>query len=363
MRAEYPNINIIGSGEPLFDELFASLKYSTHGEFKIISDTKRHDISSSHHFEYISPKNSDYPFKHAKFTIGFFNKKFLFFSGNKINKIESLGSEDYELLNSCFEKFVCTAREMLQTKKLTLDFLINHNGDPHFLGAQIVKRDIIKVFDSNSTISRFFKTNFNSELRAKNMVGRLEVDFNESSNETPHIVLNDFGKHWVGYRSFGINIPLLIVQNLLLRDFKTLKLLDDRDVRIDRSYVEPPRYEISFSSAYFDLDETIMCKSKPIKPVISLIYKFLNSGKKVYLITRHTGIISDSLASVGVDPNIFAEIIYVEPDMLKSEFIECDSIFIDNEFPQRRDVRDNCKIPCLDLDQIEFLAGYYAHKV
>ena len=57
--------------------------------------------------------------------------------------------------------------------------------------------------------------------------------------------------------------------------------------------------------------------------------------------------------------NVFrkGKIIYVRPDELKSEFVSSfmRPLFIDNEFPQRLDVRLKSGIPCLDVDQIQFL--------
>ena len=355
MRLKYPNINLIGSSDCMFDELFNSLRYSTHGEFKIISSTRRHEISSSHHFSYLSSESPDYLAMDADFTIGLFDKNFLFFPGRDINKVEPLNERDTTKLNKRICEFLCNMPNDLMVGRLILDFLINHEGKPTFLAAQSISKEIVTVFDSHSKISQCFRSNFNFEINTKNKVGRFEVHLSKTSNPKHHLILNNFGKHWVGYRAFGINIPLLILQNLLLRDFQTLKLLEDSDVVIDQNYINPPSYSIEFKKVYFDLDETLICKNKPIYSVLASFKWFLENNKKIYLITRHIGNISEALRLIGLDESLFAEVIYVKPDKLKSEFIKDASIFVDNEFPQRRDVRLNCKIPCLDLDQIDFL--------
>lgn len=362
MRDKYPKINLIDSGDVLFDELFNSLKYSTHGEFKIVSNTQKYDISSSHHFTYSLSESSNYPCEDAEFTIGFFSNQFIFFQGSKINGSEPLEKEDVIKLNSGVEKFIFNIPEKLEAERLILDFLINQEGKPAFLGAQTISNKVLTVFDSNSEISDSFNSNFTFELNAKNKVGWFEVLFNKGSNPRHSLILNYFGEHWVGYRSFGINIPLLIIQSLLLRDFKTVKLLKDCDVDIDHNYVNFPKYVMMFDNVYFDLDETLICKNRPVSSMVSLLKWFFERGKKIYLITRHVGNISEALRLINLDERWFSEMIYVKPTKLKSEFIKGSSIFIDNEFPQRLDVSLNCHIPSLDLDQTDFIAEVSRHE-
>ena len=74
----------------------------------------------------------------------------------------------------------------------------------------------------------------------------------------------------------------------------------------------------------------------------------------VKLITRHRLSISKTLNKIGLNTNLFNEIVRVSQDEKKSSFITGKSLFIDNEFPERLDVLQNCKIPVIDLDQIDF---------
>ena len=75
----------------------------------------------------------------------------------------------------------------------------------------------------------------------------------------------------------------------------------------------------------------------------------------IILITRHKFNILDTLKKLLIDESFFDEIIKVNPNQKKSSFIKDNSLFFDNEFPERLDVHLNCDIPALDLDQIDFI--------
>jgi hypothetical protein len=75
----------------------------------------------------------------------------------------------------------------------------------------------------------------------------------------------------------------------------------------------------------------------------------------VELLTRHTFNISETLKGIGLCEQDFDLIKKVGISERKSEFMREGSILIDNEFPQRRDVRVNSNCNVLDLDQIDFL--------
>ena len=73
------------------------------------------------------------------------------------------------------------------------------------------------------------------------------------------------------------------------------------------------------------------------------------------LLTRHKTVEADTLWSVGLLEDTFDEIIVVGDHQRKSEFVHCESIFIDNEFLERQDVRLRAGVPVLNSDKTVFL--------
>lgn len=356
-RKSYPTFYLLGSSNSFFEALFNSLKYSTHGNFKIVSESRNFDISSSHHFDYHSPKNDKKNITHNEYSIGFFDSKFLFFSGNSCQTINRPHSEDFDLLLKASGEFIQSIKEQVTGESMTIDFMIDYNHKPIFIAAQQVCGQSVKCYDSRSSFADNFSYAFRHTLKQNNMMGRIEVFKSDANDLEFQLIFDSYGKHWVGYRALGINIPLLIIQNFLSRQFSTLKLVDELDVDIDPSYCREPKYRFKFDTIFFDFDETLICKNKPIRAVVSLIHVFKKMQKKIVLITRHPSDVSKALDKIELSVEHFEKIIYVRPDELKSEFVSSfmRPLFIDNEFPQRLDVRLKSGIPCLDVDQIQFL--------
>ena len=164
--------------------------------------------------------------------------------------------------------------------------------------------------------------------------------------------LNEIDTCWRRFRLRGVNIPLMIIQIILGRDVKSIRhvtecIIDNRD-NIETISLK------NFNYIWFDLDETLICRGKPIKLVVDFLKRLQKINFPFGLLTRHERDIVQTLASIGLDPVIFSNIIKVEKHELKSFFVNSGNLLIDNEFPQRYDVLMNNGIS-IDLDQIEFI--------
>lgn len=158
---------------------------------------------------------------------------------------------------------------------------------------------------------------------------------------------------WRIYRLIGINIPLLLVQVALGRRVKTVPMVDQQDVTLIDGCA---KYVLEEKRTFwFDLDETLICRDLPVGDVIRLCRILRKSGKKVNLLTRHEKDIDATLKLIGLNYHDFGEVVRVGPSEKKSSYVLPEEVFIDNEYPQRLDVRLNSKAMVLDLDQIDFI--------
>ena len=161
---------------------------------------------------------------------------------------------------------------------------------------------------------------------------------------------------WQAYRSVGINIPLLLIQVWLGRKVSTYPMVDRSDlVLADTSY----GYNLEGKEVFwFDLDETLICRGKSVVDIVQLLHWLTKAGKTINLLTRHESDISATLARIGMTTRDFNEIVKVDTDKKKSSWVHASHVFIDNEYPQRIDVRKNSGAMVMDLDQVEFISYY-----
>lgn len=158
------------------------------------------------------------------------------------------------------------------------------------------------------------------------------------------------------YRSYGINIPLMLIQDYLGRKLKVInnesflnnKLINGRLIEIE--------FLINTKSIYVDLDGTLISKNNNVNAeVLALIYKMNSIGLDIYLITRHKINPIITLEINKIEPSVFKEIIHITNRDLKSYYISDFSILIDNEFPERHDAFENKKILSIDVDFVNLI--------
>ena len=179
-------------------------------------------------------------------------------------------------------------------------------------------------------------------------------DVNKCDELFFHLRINHASYSWNIYRSIGINLPLLLIQVKLGRSISTLPMVNKEDLSIiDHENI---KYNLSKKKEFwFDLDETLICRNIPVFQMINLVKTLSIKGKKVSLITRHELDISKTLSLIKLSINNFNNVIKINPDQHKSRYLHKNDVFIDNEYPQRLDVRKNSGAMVLDLDQIDFI--------
>lgn len=153
------------------------------------------------------------------------------------------------------------------------------------------------------------------------------------------------------YRSQGINIPLMVIQDFLNR--KQIALQGNYCKKVFKHQSLKAILDYDFDNVFVDLDGTLIINEQVCPAVIAFIYQMIQENKKIFLITRHLHNPETTLLEKNIAASLFQEIIHITDGTLKSEFIPSGSIFIDNEFPERRDVFLNKNIPVLDVDTVE----------
>lgn len=153
------------------------------------------------------------------------------------------------------------------------------------------------------------------------------------------------------YRSQGVNLPLMIIQDYLQRKQITIQNTHCKEM-VKKCY---PKCELSFDfdKVFVDLDGTLIINDCVCPIVIAFIFQMKAMGKKINLITRHLYDPISTLSRVCISDGLFDEIIHIKEGELKSHWIDERSIFIDNEFPERRSVFQKKNIPCFDVDTLK----------
>lgn len=156
----------------------------------------------------------------------------------------------------------------------------------------------------------------------------------------------------VAQRARGINLPLMAIHDYNNRDLTTLPLPHIK--YIERFLSTKSEIEHVFHHVYVDLDDTLILNGHTVPLVIAFLFQMRKEGKKIVLISRHEYDIRETLREHAISEKLFDEIIHIKDKSLKSLSIKKDSIFIDNHFPERKDVYDNLQIPVFDVDMLDF---------
>jgi hypothetical protein len=166
-------------------------------------------------------------------------------------------------------------------------------------------------------------------------------------------IASRFGGSSVIQRFLGVNLPYL---NILNEYYPIEVLKNDFSIEVDRSLDVKSKIDIVFDKIYIDFDDTVIINDKVNTDMIKLIYYFNNQNKKVILITKHKKSIHESLIKYKISENIFSEIIHIEKNNKKYNYMDANgSIFIDDSFFERKEVKDNLDIPVFSVDSINCL--------
>lgn len=156
-------------------------------------------------------------------------------------------------------------------------------------------------------------------------------------------------------RAIGVNLPLLTV-NAFMGINTDQVIVNDCYIELDRALENRYITDIEYDSAYVDFDDTLIVDGVVNLTMIKLIYLCVNEGKKVILLSRHTGTSLEKELEIHHMSGLFDEVIKLTRLDKKSDYISTEKpIFIDDSYGERKEVYDALKIPVFDTHTVECL--------
>jgi carbamoyl-phosphate synthase large subunit len=151
----------------------------------------------------------------------------------------------------------------------------------------------------------------------------------------------------------GVNFPLL---SIFEAERVPISILSNSyPVLLDRALKNKYKKTIEFDSVYIDFDDTILIDDKINLQVIQFLYKCVNKGIAINLITRHAGNLAEALGKHRLS-GLFDKVIHLKNGEKKSSAImHQNAIFIDDSFSERLDVQMNKKVMTFDCSMVEYL--------
>lgn len=249
--------------------------------------------------------------------------------------------------------------EYLPGDEYTVDCFTNREGELLFIGPRTRER-INMGISFRSTRVQLNKEFINIANSLNNMFGfRGSWFFQVKVSRNGKLKLLEFSVRQsttMGlYRQLGVNFALLSLFDFIGYDVQII--FNDINIELDRKLHNSYMLEHSYNTLYIDFDDTLIVNDKVNTILMRLIYQCINKTKQVILITKHEKDLNESLKKYRINGDLFNNIIILKSHEKKSDYIEKDSksIFIDNHFPERIDVKKNCNIPVFDVDAVESL--------
>ena len=155
------------------------------------------------------------------------------------------------------------------------------------------------------------------------------------------------------HRALGVNLPLLSIYEALRLPVSVEP--SGVSARIDRALVNRYRHDLVYSAVYVDLDDTLVVRGRVDAGLVAFLYQCLNEGRRIVLITRHSGDVDRTLRRYRL-AGLFDAVVRVEAGEEKADHIrEADAILIDDSHRERRIASQRLGIATFDVDAVELL--------
>lgn len=155
-------------------------------------------------------------------------------------------------------------------------------------------------------------------------------------------------------RAVGVNFALLSLFDAFDYDVTVIK--NNYTVELDRALESKYKTNLEFDSVYCDYDDCLILNKKKVNTeIVAFLYKCLNEGKKIYLLSKHDGDLMSELMDFRLE-HLFDKVIHLEKNARKADYIESrQSIFIDDSNAERQDIKSKCNIPVFSPEMIDVL--------
>src|SRR5690554_134486 len=144
------------------------------------------------------------------------------------------------------------------------------------------------------------------------------------------------------FRAKGVNFALLSAFDAFDQDIEIL--VNDFDIEMDRALTNRFKTNLNYTDIFVDLDDTLIVNGKVNYELVAFLYKNINDGKRISLITRHAGDLDATLSKFRLT-QIFDRVIHITDGSSKADYIDVEkAVFIDDSFIERKTIYKKGKI-------------------
>jgi hypothetical protein len=257
----------------------------------------------------------------------------------------------------------CILSEFLPGKEYTVDCFSSHDGELLFAAARERSRimngisvNTKPVTESPEKFMEFAKS-INHAIKFQG-AWFFQVKQDANGELTLLEVASRFGGSSSLFRAQGINFALMSLFDAF--GIPVAILRNNYNVVMDRALDNKYKIDLKYNEVFVDFDDCIYLEKQFVNDsLIAFLYRCINSGIKVTMLSRHDdvklGKLDDLLDKLRIR-QVFDRIIHLDPSQKKIDFIDnTNAIFIDDSFAERKAVADKFKIPVFSLDMIEVL--------
>ncbi|MEJ2594748.1 MAG: ATP-grasp domain-containing protein [bacterium] len=252
--------------------------------------------------------------------------------------------------------------EYLPGEELTVDCFTDRHGELRFIGPRIREKILggISVHTKRVEADKEITTIAHAINNELNLRGLWFFQLKKDRKEKYKLLeISARTSSTMGlFRNLGVNFHLLTAYDLL--DLDVDILFNDNPITLHRSFLNKYHLELEYNTVYIDFDDTITRNGKVNEFVMLFVYQQVRMNKKLILVTRHEFDIHETLKNLKIDPKLFDKIILLNTAQSKADFITQpeSSIFIDNAFKDRWEVKEKWNMPVYDVDAIQSLIDW-----
>lgn len=263
-----------------------------------------------------------------------------------------------EILSENKDMVIC---EYLPGEEITVDCFTNFNQRLLFVGPRTRERINMGISFESKTIQ--LSDEINKIAQDLNNTFKFEGAwfFQLKKDDNGKYKLMEISVRQAGtmalYRELGVNFAALSIFNAMGLNVNIL--FNNYNLSLNRRLTNAYKLDYYYDKVYIDFDDTLIVHGKVNTQAIRYLYQCINNDKKIFLITKHSNDINNTLKKHNIEPSIFEKIYLLNENERKIDYIDSNNaIFIDNYYIERKEVFDKCNIPVFDVDAIECLIDY-----
>jgi hypothetical protein len=248
--------------------------------------------------------------------------------------------------------------EYLPGEEYTVDCFTDREG--HLLYSAARKRNRVK---DGISVNTFFVDN-QDEFTSIAEVINSKIEFRGAwfyqvkRNKAGELCLLEIASRLGGSsllsRAIGVNFALLSLFDIF--DYNVSITKNDYKVELDRALENRYKTNLFFDSVYCDYDDCLILEKKYVNvELVKFLYKCINEGKKIYLLSKHDGNLKQELEKFRLN-HLFDEVMHIEKEADKADYIKAKkSIFIDDSNAERVNIKSKLGIAVFSPDMIDVL--------